>query len=280
MVFASKELDPTESPFKFLGSEIRRVRGDRGLTVEQLADLVFVSKGYISQFETAARTPDQPMIQRIDAALQAEGHLLVVYRMATRAGAATGMADYFAAVGELEPTAKRIDWYGGSLFPGLLQTPEYATAITRAAGPFRTPEEVQDLVDARLKRAQILDRAGGPQLLTILDESVLKRRIGTPAVMRGQLLHVASLIRASKVVLQVLPFAAGAHPLLSGQLIIMRFRDAPPIAYVEAPHTGTMMEKEETVDACLLSYDLARAAALSPEASLQLIESAAEEYRS
>jgi transcriptional regulator with XRE-family HTH domain len=279
-MFNPKELDPTANPFAFLGSEIRRLREEQGLRTSQLADLLYVSKGYVSQFETGARKPEEPMVERIDKALGADGHLLVVHRMATRAGDSAGVADYFAAVGELEPTAKRIDWYGGSLFPGLLQTPEYATAITRAAGPFRTPEEVQDLVDARLKRAQILDRTGGPQLLTILDESVLKRRIGTPAVMRGQLLHVASLIRSSRVVLQVLPFAAGAHPLLSGQLIIMRFRDAPPIAYVEAPHTGTMMEKEETVDACLLSYDLARAAALSPEASLQLIESAAEEYRS
>ncbi|WP_406531080.1 helix-turn-helix domain-containing protein [Streptomyces sp. I8-5] len=277
-MFDPKELDPTESPFKFLGSEIRRVRGERGLTIQQLADLVFVSKGYISQFETGARKPEEAMVERIDKALNADEHLLVVYRMALRAHETTGMADYFAAVAELEPAAKRIDWYGGALFPGLLQTPEYATEITRKAGPFRTTEEVGDLVDARLKRAQILERHGGPKLLTILDESVLKRCIGTPQVMRGQLLHVAALIRAAKVVLQVLPFSAGAHPLLSGQLIIMRFRDAPPIAYVEAPHSGNLMEKEETLDACLLSYDLARAAALSPEASLALIESAAKEY--
>ncbi|MGW0939078.1 helix-turn-helix domain-containing protein [Streptomyces sp. NPDC002666] len=278
-MFDPKELDPTESPFKFLGREIRRIRGERGLTVVQLADLVFVSKGYISQFETGARTPEESMVERIDNALNADGHLLVVYRMATRAGESNGVADYFAAVAELEPTAKRIDWYGAALFPGVLQTPEYATEITRKAGPFRTDAEIQDLVDARMQRkAKVLDVAGGPKVLVILDESALRRCIGPIDVMRGQLLHVAELVRSNKIVLQVLPFSAGAHPLLSGQLIIMRFRDAPPVAYVEAPHAGTMMEKEETLDACLLSYDLARAAALSPEASLALIESAAKEY--
>ncbi|MFF2013993.1 helix-turn-helix domain-containing protein [Streptomyces sp. NPDC058195] len=279
-MFSPKKLDPTSDPFAFLGSEVRRRRQEQGLSTQELADLLFISKGYVSQFETGARSPDEAMVGRIDAALRADGHLLVVYRMALRAAQKTGVADYFAVVAELEPTASRIDWYGGSLFPGLLQTPEYATEITRAAGPFRTASEVQGIVDARLNRAEILKRDNRPQLLVILDQSALVRRIGASAVMRGQLHHVASLVRDARAVVQVLPYDAGAHPLLSGQLIIMRFPDAPPIAYVEAPHSGHLMQDEATLDACLLSYDLARAAALSPEVSLQLIESAAEEHKS
>lgn len=278
-MFNPKELDPTESPFKFLGSEIRRLRCERGLSVDALAGLVFVSKGYISQFETGARKPELAMVERIDNALRADGHLLVVYRMALKAGESAGaLADYFAAVADLEPTAKRIDWYGASLFPGLLQTLEYATEITRKAGPFRTDAEVKELVNARMERKAKVLCDGGPKVLVILDESAVRRCVGPAEVMRDQLTYVADLVRANRIVVQVLPFSAGAHPLLSGQLIIMRFRDAPPVAYVEAPHAGMLMEEEETVDACLLSYDLARAAALSPEASLVLIESAAKEY--
>ncbi|MBT2396010.1 helix-turn-helix transcriptional regulator [Streptomyces sp. ISL-100] len=274
-----RDLDGTANPRKFFGSELRRLREAAGLKQGPLGKLVFVSPQYISHLETAFRTPnDLEFVQRLDDALSADGHLVRVYRMAERTEEESQLADYFAAVAALEPTAQRIDWYGAALIPGLLQTQEYAEEITRASGPFRTNEEIAELVAARIKRADTLHNPTGPKLLVILDEAALRRPIGGPKVMRGQLSHVSDVIRARRAVVQVLPYSAGAHPLLSGQLIIMRFADTPPLAYIEGPHGGQVMDKQETLDACMLSYDLARASALSPEASLTLLESVTEEY--
>ncbi|WP_432096312.1 helix-turn-helix domain-containing protein [Streptomyces sp. bgisy100] len=280
MAFDSKKLDPTANPFAFFGSELRRCREERGLSQAELGALLFVSKGYISQFETAFRRPEESMVERMDGALEVTGHLLRVYRMAVKAEhQRIELADYFAAIARLEPQATRIDWYGAALVPGLLQTPEYAAVITRASNPFRQPDEIAELVAARMKRAEILDRTqGGPRLLVILDEVALHRPIGGPTVMKEQLDHVADAARAAKAVVQILPTQAGAHPLIAGQLIVLHFADTPPVAYMEGPHGGQVLDKPEQVDTCLLSYHLTCAAAMSPDASLELIESVAREY--
>ncbi|MEU3960493.1 helix-turn-helix transcriptional regulator [Streptomyces buecherae] len=276
-VFTPKELDATKDPWAYFGAVVRRYRGSQSQV--DVADAVHVSKQYVSHIEHAVRRPERKLVKALDKALGADGAVLAAFEMAVNASShgSPEVADYFAAVVELEARATRIDWYSQSFFPGIVQTKEYATAITRAFSPFRSPEEVESLVAGRMARAEILSSEDRPQLMVILDEAVLARPVGTPDVWARQLSHVLELIDANKLVLQILPFSAGAHALLSGQLIILRFSDAPPLAYTEAPHTGQVLEGKALVDACTLSYDLARAAALSPEASQARIEAAMKE---
>ncbi|MFF8810995.1 helix-turn-helix domain-containing protein [Streptomyces pactum] len=274
-----KPLDPTSSPYAYVGATLRDFRERAGLQQGELGRLVHVSTTYISQLETAARRMDAPLVERLDRALKADGKFVEVYRMAVNSERQRPVADYFKFVAELEPKARRIDRYGAGLFPGLLQTPAYASAITRAWNPFRTDEEVDSLVQERLRRAQILDRPERPEFLAVVDEVALRKPIGGPGVMREQLLHVAERIRARQAVVQVLETRSGAHPLLGGQLVIMSFADAPPVAYVETPFTGSVLEASEAVAAAQLAYHLTSAAALPPEASLELIEAVAEEFR-
>ncbi|MEU6704692.1 helix-turn-helix domain-containing protein [Streptomyces wuyuanensis] len=273
-----KDLDPTESPYAFFGSELRRLREGAGLSQAELAKLVFQASSYISHIETAFRTPELELVERIDAALGASGHLTRVFEMATRAEESSSVADYFAAVAEMEPRARRIDWFGDSLFPGLLQTEEYAEALIRTNDPFRTEAAIADLMAGRSARAQLLERPNPPALTVVLDESALRRKIGGRAVMARQLAHTATLVRDRRIVVQVIGFDAGAHPLVAGQLVIVHFADAPPVAYMEGSLGGFVAEKQERVDRAMLSYHLTCAAALSPDASLALLESVAEEY--
>lgn len=77
---------------------------------------------------------------------------------------------------------------------------------------------------------------------------------------------------------QVLPFASAAHALLNGMASLMTFPDAPPVVYTESAGTGRLIDGPAMVERSQKSYDLVRAASLPPTASLDLIESLAEEY--
>ncbi|MFJ1708629.1 helix-turn-helix transcriptional regulator [Kitasatospora sp. NPDC088346] len=269
-----RDLDPSESPKAFYGAELRRLREARGLSQEALGELVFHSGAYIGYLEAAARKPQKDLSERLDAVLGTDGFFQRLYPLVAR----SRHAAYFAQAAELEATADTICEYAPALVPGLLQTAGYARAVIRAALPFAAPAEVDASVAARLERARILDGPTAPQLWVILHETVLRTPVGGPDVMAGQLRQVAALGREGKALVQVLPFSAGAYAMMSGSVFLMTFADAPPAAYVEALHSGQLLDDPAVVARCQRSYDLVRAAALSPQASLAAIEATAEEY--
>ncbi|MGW6915997.1 helix-turn-helix domain-containing protein [Kitasatospora sp. NPDC054939] len=271
----AKEIDSSFAPRVFWGTEIKRLREEAGLTQEALGKLVFCSGAYIGQLEVAIRNPQEDMSKRLDEVLKTGGHFMRVYEMVMRS---SRYADYFVNVVGLQSIALTISEFSPLLVPGLVQTPDYARALFESAQPLRSVAENEDLVAARLARAELLDRASAPMYWVVLDEAVLRRPVGGPKVMAGQLSHLAQLIRNRKALIQVVPYSAGAHALMVGSLCMMTFEDAPPTAYDEGLYSGTLVDDPALVDRCALSYDLVRAAALSPEASLSLIESAAEDY--
>ncbi|MEK8144407.1 Scr1 family TA system antitoxin-like transcriptional regulator [Streptomyces sp. M10(2022)] len=95
--------------------------------------------------------------------------------------------------------------------------------------------------------------------------------------MAEQLRHITALGR-SGVLIQVLPHSVGAHATMNSMVSLMRFTDAPDLTYVEGLHTGVLTDDPPLVRRYRDAYDLARAAALPPEVSLDLLESVAEDY--
>ncbi|MDH6123611.1 helix-turn-helix transcriptional regulator [Kitasatospora sp. GP82] len=269
-----RSLDPSESPKAFYGAELRRLREAKGLSQDALGELVFCSGAYIGQMEAATRQPQKDLSERLDAALDTDGYFARLYPMVTR----SRFADYFAGIPELQTMAETLSSFEPDLVPGLLQTADYAREIFRSWNPLRAASDIEELVRLRTARARILDGPTRPQFWAILGESILRRPVGGPAVMHGQLSHIAHLVHSRRVIVQVLPFSAGAHALLEGSLILLTFVDAPPVAYSEGPFWGQLLDDPAFVAKCSWSYDLVRAAALSPEASLALIESAAEDF--
>ena len=270
-----KELDGDANPRAFFGAELRRMRTDASLTQEELGARMFLSGAYIGQIEATTRAPNKQLAERFDAALEANGHFLRLYKMVERQ---REHRDFFETYAELEPRATKIEQYAARLVPGLLQTRPYAREIFRAVWPYAPDEKIEEMVELRMKRARLLDDPAGLRLWEILDETVIRRPVLEPELMREQLEHIAALIRARGIVVQVLPFSAGMHALMDGPLVMMTFADAPKIAYSEGPHSGHILDDPEAVKKCELSYDLVRAAALSPAASLALIESAIKDY--
>ncbi|MEU4082820.1 helix-turn-helix domain-containing protein [Streptomyces aureus] len=264
-----------QAAWEFFGSELKRRREDAGFTQVELGSRVFVSGGYIGQFEQAIRKPQLDVAQRIDSLLGSDGFF---ERMWHKLIDDQRYAGYFAAVVELERTATRIAEFAPALVPGLLQTAGYARAVTLASNPFATDAYVEERVSARLERAHVLADAARPVYWAVLHENVLRIPVGGAATMSGQLVHLARVVRERKAAVQVIPYAAGAHALMTGDLRLMEFEDAPPTAYTETSYSGTLVDDPAVVKRAQHTYDLLRAVALSPEASLALIEATAEDF--
>ncbi|MET7847741.1 helix-turn-helix transcriptional regulator [Streptomyces avermitilis] len=265
-----------QAAWEFFGAELKRRREDAGFTQVELGSRVFVSGGYIGQFEQAIRKPQLDVAQRIDETLQTDGFFERTWRKLIDD---KRYADYFAEVVELERAATKLCDFAPVLVPGLLQTAAYARAVTLAANPFATEEYVKEKVTARLERAHILSDVTRPEYWAILHENALRVPVGGPEVMTEQLEHIAAMARERKVLVTVLPYSAGAYAAMAGMMTLMEFEDAPPTVYTENVYSGDLLDDPALVKRMQGSYDLLRVAALSPEASLALIGSAAEDYR-
>ncbi|MFF0449757.1 Scr1 family TA system antitoxin-like transcriptional regulator [Streptomyces sp. NPDC004609] len=270
---AKRKQGPAQTPREFLSEELRLRRAEHQMTQAKLAELLFCAESLVAQIETGARNMRPELAKQVDAVFQS-GTLF--HRLALTAQKA-GHVDYFADAVEAEQTATSICHYAPTVIPGLLQTADYANAVTWATDPCGDQDAVAATVRARLNRAQIL-REPDPRLWVIMHETALRMVVGGPTVMADQLRYVTSLMRGRRAVVQVVPFTAGPHAPMGCMASIMSFIDAPDVAYVEGPHTGQLIDEPGLVAKYTRSYDLARAVALSPEASLTLIESAAEDY--
>lgn len=174
----------------------------------------------------------------------------------------------------LESQACRLRTLETSVVPGLLQTPEYARAVTRASLDGLTDEQVDTLVEVRLARQDVL-RADPPMALSaVLDEAVLRRRIGGYGVMARQLRHLVDIgTQLPQVCLQVLPFAAGAHLGLTGPFVIFSFPNISDLDVVVLDHltSSLYLERKEDLRAYSEAFNSLGEHALSTDDSLEFI---------
>ncbi|MFF8355169.1 Scr1 family TA system antitoxin-like transcriptional regulator [Streptomyces chartreusis] len=269
-----KDLDPSSSPRALLGAELRHVRERKGLSQEALGLKLFVSGTFIGQLESDTRRLRPDLAPMLDEVLGTNGF----FQRNCQASNKSKHPEHFAEAVEAEAEASVIRQYTPMLIPGLLQTPAYARAVNRAYAPTAPEETIDEWVEGRMARTRLLDHPTKPLLWTVLDEAALRRVTGGRAVMAEALRHIAGLARRNRVVMQVLPFGAGAHAAMQGPLKLMDFEDAPPLIYFEAVRTGHLEDDPATVVQLRLTFEYLTASALSPEKSLALIESLAQDY--
>ncbi|MEU0370088.1 helix-turn-helix transcriptional regulator [Streptomyces sp. NPDC006283] len=268
-----KDLDPSTSPRALLGAELRHARIRAGLTQDELGEPLFVSGSYIGQMEAGTRRILPEHAARLDEVLDTDSFFTRNCEVSNK----SRYPDHFAEAAEAEAAAETIKEYAPLLIPGLLQTEPYARAVFRAYQPTAPESVIDELVEARLDRARLLADPTTPLLWAVLDEAVLRRAVGGPAVMAEALCHVTDLARRHRIIVQVLPFTAGAHASMGGAVKLMSFPDAPPLAYLQGPGAGQLEDDPAAVARHQLAYDLVRASALSPKSSLALIDSVAED---
>ncbi|MEW1794009.1 helix-turn-helix domain-containing protein [Streptomyces niveus] len=269
-----KELDPSSSPRAMVGSELRHARESLKMTQPDLGAPLFVSGSFIGQLELGTRRMQMEYAIKFDEILGTDGFFVRNCAAAMK----SKYPDHFADAAEAEAIATAIKEYAPQLIPGLLQTEAYARAVFHAYQPTATEDVIDQLVEARLERANLLSDPTTPLFWGILDEATLRRQVGDAAVMAGALRHVADLMRRRRIIVQVLPFTSGAHAAMGGGLKLMSFSDPPPLVYLHGAGSGQLLDDPASVAQYELAYDLLRANALPLRESLPLIAQLAEDY--
>ncbi|MQA07493.1 MAG: helix-turn-helix domain-containing protein [Pseudonocardiaceae bacterium] len=177
---------------------------------------------------------------------------------------------------ELESEASSVRTFKIDLMPGLLQTAEYAEAISRANLPRTSEDILRRRVAARVQRQARLEGDNPINVEAVLAEGALRTQVGGPDVMRQQLEHLVELSSRRHVELCVVAARSGAYPAMGTPFSILSFDNGDPdIGYVELVSRGVYLEEPEEVEPYKLGFTGVQEVALDPRESVELISTIA-----
>ncbi|MGW0337695.1 helix-turn-helix domain-containing protein [Streptomyces sp. NPDC003011] len=268
-----------------LGAELRALRTGAGLTSGEAARMVGWHQSKVSRIETGASGVKPADVRLLlDVYGVRDSQLRELLMVLAGSDESVGRHHWWHAYrGVLPPTYRdfiSLESQAGamrtletSVVPGLLQTPEYARAVTRAAVDGLDEERVDALVEVRLARQDVLRSQPPLELSAVLDEAVLRREVGGPEVMTRQLERLVEAARLPQVRLQVLPFTAGAHIGVTGPFVIFSFSSTSDLDVVVLDHltSSLYLERKEDLQAYTEAFNALQFHALSPEDSLDYI---------
>ncbi|MCS0600766.1 helix-turn-helix domain-containing protein [Streptomyces sp. LP11] len=268
-----------------LGAELRALRTGAGITSGEAARLVGWHQSKVSRIETGASGVKATDLRALLDAYDVRDAQLRELLLVLAGSEDTGGNDrwWHAYRGVLPPTyrdfislesqASAMRTLETTVVPGLLQTPEYARAVTRAAVKDLAEDRLDTLVAVRLARQDVLRSASPLRLSAVLDEAVLRREVGGPEVMARQLERLAEDARLPQVRLQVLPFRAGAHVGLTGPFVVFSFPSTSDldVVVVDQLTSSLYLERKEDLEAYSEAFNSLQMHALSPEDSLDYI---------
>jgi transcriptional regulator with XRE-family HTH domain len=270
-----------------LGARLRTLRLDRGMTVEQVADRLLCSPSKVSRMETGQR----------GATLRDVRDLCEFYGVTDKAQVKQMMdlvregkqqswwqpydvPDQFKPFLDFEQEAIAIKSYQSTTIPGLLQVPEYVREMSNVLVPGVSAEIADELVEVKRRRQGRLDAVPPLSLSVVLDEAALHRVVGGPAVMAAQLERMIEATRIYNVTIQVIPYAAGAHPAMDSTFTILDFTEpVPSVVYVEGLVGCIYIERPQDIARYEQVFDRLLDSALNPQESMELIAKIAANYR-
>ncbi|MQS15293.1 helix-turn-helix domain-containing protein [Streptomyces kaniharaensis] len=267
-----------------LGSQLRRLREARGITREDAGYAIRASESKISRMELGRVSfkerdvADLLSLYGVDDGLEREA-LLGLVREANKSGWWHSFNDvlpgWFQTYVGLEEAAQLIRTYEVQFIPGLLQSEEYARAVFGQSRPVISEEEVERRVSLRLRRQKLLTEGTSPRLWAVIDEAALRRPVGGPEVMRGQVQYLIDVAEQANVVIQVMPFRFGAHAGESGAFTILRFpeQDLADVVYLEQLTSALYLDKRDDVDAYIQVMERLCVDSLTPERTIDLLAS-------
>ena len=242
-----------------LGAHLRRLREAQGVSREDAGWEIRASESKISRMELGRVSfkerdvADLLTLYGVDDVEERE-RLLTLARQANTPGWWHRYGDvlpsWFQSYLGLEAAASLIRTYEVQFVPGLLQTRDYARSVVLLGHGRARAEEIDRRVELRMRRQRILHRPEPVQLWAVVDEAVLRRPIGAPAVMQAQLEALVEATGRPNVRLQIVPFRAGGHSAAGGAFSILRFPDQelPDIVYVEQLASALYFDKRDDVE--------------------------------
>jgi transcriptional regulator with XRE-family HTH domain len=226
-----------------LGKRLRQLREQAGVSFDEAARAIEVTALTVRRMEKAEvglRIPYVKELLRTYGVSDTEiEDFLSLAREANQPGwwhkFRDVLPEWFSAYVSLESEAQVIRLYEPQYVPGLLQTHDYAAALLRVGFPNASPEDVDRRVALRLRRQDLLVKPEAPAIWAILDETVLRRPVGGPEVMRAQIDRLVEATERPKIRIQIMRFAAGPHPGAYGPFHYFRFgfSELPDIVYTE-----------------------------------------------
>ncbi len=259
-------------PRHVFGQALRHLRTQAGMSQEQLGRAAFISGDMIAKVERGDRSPSAKLVEAWEqvTGLGSNGMLSLLWDQL--GGFARPFPGWFARWPDAESAARTLRWFVPLIIPGLLQTEDYARALlsTRVG---ESEEQIDAMVAARLARQGVLDRDKPPTCWFMLDEGVLRRCVGSPVVMKEQLIQLGRLAQRPDIVVQVVPLDVGAHQGLNGgAFVIADLPDAASVAYQDTALAGQILESADDIESLMLTWDTLRSEALPRNASMALIE--------
>jgi transcriptional regulator with XRE-family HTH domain len=276
-----------------LAAELRKLRDQSGLSISDVAEKLGWAGSRISRIETRQLGITAADLRKLlDVyGVDEQAYWDDLADLARRANERGWWQSYSRAVipseyGDLitlEAEAATIRIYQPELVPGLLQTQGYARAVIRAGRKSDTTADVDRRVEVRLERQHILRRSEPPppRVHVILNEAVLRRRVGGHEVMREQLDYLMVDRDPPNVTIQVLPFEAGAHPAMVGPFTMMNFLDPSDlgVVHLEHPTTALFLETAEELRAYEEIWDDVQGSAYSPDDTRTFLRTYVLRYR-
>ena len=264
-----KHLDPQTSPGAAFGDRLRTLRDARGWTQDELGERMGYSGTHISAVETGRRSPTPHFSASADRAFGTGDQLERQGRAARSDSLLEGFPEFVAH----EAKAAEIRLFELGIIPGLLQTPEYAAAITRGAvrrGAITESQGEERLV-LLANRQSSLERTPAPLVYAVIDESCIRRPVGGEAVMAAQLDRLAEFAELPTTVLQVAPYDLGERRAFDLPVTLLTLKDRAHIAYAESAQQGHLERESAFVLPMLTAYHQLQAEALSQAASVAMI---------
>jgi len=262
-----------------LADLLRELRVQAGLTVEDVARQLRRSPAKIGSIETASPAASPKDVRELAVLYRVDDQQFTRLLALAREAKQRGWWEEYEDLGigrliGLAAEATELTSFESSVIPWMFQTEEYARAVIKGILPGIADHILNERVEARLRRQELLTREAAPTFWSLVDEMALLRPVGDSTVMGEQLRKMAeTAATVPGITLQVVPLSAGAHPGLDNSFTLLEFPSSQPaVVYVENITGSQYLNRASDLDRYREALKYLDKHALSVEDSRQLIE--------
>ncbi|MEW2301691.1 helix-turn-helix transcriptional regulator [Streptomyces sp. NPDC006655] len=252
-----------------VGAVLAHCRKQARVTQEQFAEMASIHVDTVGSIEQGRLALQPDRAEQFDELLGTGGVLAVlVAKLPVRERIvqfAQGLVDH-------EQEAVGILSYESLVVPGLLQTRDYCRAVFGYRYPALGSETSEQWVDARMERQLVWQRERPPVGHFIIEESVLRRNVGGPEVMREQIRQILKYTEPVHMSFQIMPEDRTPHAGLGGPMVLLETPEHERLTYLEVQRVSFLVDDPDEVSDYHHKYGMLRSQALSPDESVRLLD--------